>query len=425
MNYQESKDYLTRLSAGGSVLGLTTMELLLNRLGNPQDELQFIHVAGTNGKGSVLAYLAEILKNQGYSVGRYISPVLFHYREKIQINGEYIGRDDFARITSKVAEVRSRMEEEGLPLPTVFEVETAISFLYFKEKKCDYVLLEVGMGGRTDATNIIKTPVATLIASVSMDHMQFLGNTLREIAWNKAGIFKEHVPAASAHQQIEAEEVIREEAKEKHTQCQFVEPEQIRVLKTSLTSQIFSYKEFENLEIHLMGAHQLENAALALEAVKLLREQGITISDTSVREGLKNTIWKGRFTIIHEDPYVVIDGAHNPDAAMRLRTAMETYFPDQKKIYIFGVFSDKEYDKIIEITAPLAEYIYTVETPDNPRALPAEELAKEVAKVNAAVEPAMSIADAVKRSLNRAGKDDVIMVFGSLSFLKEVEACLR
>ncbi len=425
MNYTEAREFINQVSARGSELGLTTITNLLGMLGNPQDELKFVHVAGTNGKGSVLAYLSTVLQKAGYSVGRYISPTLFSYRNRIQVNQEPVGREEFAELVTQTAEAMEKMEAEGMALPTVFEVETAISFLYFKEKKCDLVLLEVGMGGRLDATNIIRTPVLTVLTSISMDHMEYLGNTLGEIAWNKAGIFKPGIPVVSADQEQEAAEVIRREAKQLGCSCSFVETKQISDVQYGLERQQFSYKSFDGVEIHLAGMHQIGNAALALEGIEALRQAGYVITDETVKDGMRDTVWKGRFSIIHDKPYVIIDGAHNPDAAMRLAEAVQRYFPDRKKYYIFGVFSDKEYDKIIDITAPLAEHIITIETPDNPRALPAGQLAEAVRRVNPSVEAARSIAEAVEKSFALAGEKDVILIFGSLSFLGDVERAVQ
>lgn len=425
MNYTEARKFIDEISLRGSELGLTAITNLLHILGDPQDDLKFVHVGGTNGKGSLLAYLESILRMAGYHVGRYISPTLFSYRERIQVNGAYIGREEFAHHLTRVAEAMEQMKAQGMGLPTVFEVETAVSFLYFQERNCDMVLLEVGMGGRFDATNLIKTPVLTALVSISMDHVEYLGNTLAEIAWNKAGIFKPGVPAVCAAQKEEAAEVIRKEAAEKGCSCTFVKPELFEEVQYGLEEQYFSYRQFRNMEIHLAGVHQIENAALALECVLSLRSCGYPVSDEAVREGLKQTRWKGRFTIIHRDPVVIIDGAHNPDAAERLREAVETYFPNQKKYYIFGVFSDKEYDKIIDSTAPLAEHIFAIETPANPRALPAAQLAEAVRPVNPSVEAAEDITDAVKKAFAAAEPEDVILIFGSLSFLGQVERTIE
>ncbi len=424
MNYEEARAFIQKVSVKGSELGLTTITNLLELLGNPQDDLKLIHVAGTNGKGSVVAYLSTVLEYAGYRVGRYISPTLFSYRERMQINREYISREDFAEALTEVYGAYCRMEEQGMTLPTVFEVETAVSFLYFRKKKCDLVMLEVGMGGRLDATNIIKTPVLTVLASISMDHMEFLGNTLAEIAWNKAGIIKQGVPVVSAHQEVEAGAVIAKEAEMKNSECHFVDMALLTDVCYGLERQSFCYGDFGKVTIQLAGAQQIENAALALEGIASLRRVGYDISGDDVQQGMRDTVWKGRFSVIHREPLFILDGAHNPDAALRLRDSVLKYFKNRKKYYIFGVFSDKEYDKIIEITADLAEHIYTVETPDNPRALPAGKLAEAVRRKNPSVEAAKSIPDAVQKCLASAGPEDVIIVFGSLSFLGAAEQAL-
>ena len=324
MNYEEARAFIQKVSVKGSELGLTTITNLLELLGNPQDELKFIHAAGTNGKGSVVAYLSTVLEYAGYRVGRYISPTLFSYRERIQINREHISRDDFAEALTEVYGAYCRMEEQGMTLPTVFEVETAVSFLYFRKKKCDLVMLEVGMGGRLDATNIIKTPVLTVLASISMDHMEFLGNTLAEIAWNKAGIIKHGVPVVSAHQEAEAEAVIAEEAKKKGSECHFVDMALLTDVCYGLESQSFRYGDFGKVTIQLAGAQQIENAALALEGIASLRRVGYDISGDAVLRGMQDTVWKGRFSVIHREPLFILDGAHNPDAVSYTHLTLPT-----------------------------------------------------------------------------------------------------
>ncbi|MCC8066748.1 MAG: bifunctional folylpolyglutamate synthase/dihydrofolate synthase [Clostridiales bacterium] len=425
MDYREARAFVDGLQGRGGPLGLEAISNLLQFLGDPQEELRVIHVAGTNGKGSVIAYLAAVLETAGYRVGRYVSPTLFSYREQIQLNGENISREDFAEQITKIAAAMETMRAEGMQLPSMFEAETAAAFLYFQEQKCDFVLLETGMGGRTDATNVIRKPVLSVLASISMDHMEYLGSTLGEIAWNKAGIFKEGVPVVSTEQEEEAAAVIRDEARKKKCPVTFVGRDFIKELSHDLDGQSFSYEPFGIVTIRLAGRHQRENAALALECVGALRKQGYLISETALKEGMRTASWKGRFSVIHKNPIVVLDGAHNPDAAARLRDAILDYFPDRKKYYIMGVFSDKEYDKIIDKTADLAEHIITIETPDNPRALPAEALARAVQRVNPSAEAAGSIAEAVDRSFALAGPEDVILIFGSLSFLGEAEQAVR
>lgn len=421
MNYAEARVYLDRVSKYGSVLGLESMTELLHRLGNPQNDLKFIHISGTNGKGSVLAYLSTILTGAGYRTGRYISPTLFSYRERIQVDGAYIEREALARHVTAIAAAAEAMRADGLSGPTVFEIETALAFLYFRERGCDIVTLETGMGGLTDATNVITTTVLEVIASISMDHMDVLGDTLEKIARQKAGIIKPHTRVASACQQPEAARVIAEVCRQQDCVCRTVDPGQITGAEYGVARQVFSYRNWKNVEICLAGSYQLLNAALALEAVESLRELGYALSEEQVRRGLRDTRWRGRFTLLRSDPAVVLDGAHNPGAAEELRRSLELYFPGKKLYFVQGMFRDKDYRQVIALTAPLAEHIITVETPNNPRALPAEELCRAVAEVNPSAESAGSVAEGVAKALALAGKEDAVIIFGSLSFLGEAE----
>lgn len=425
MNYTEARVYLDETSKYGSVLGLENMKELLDRLGNPQDDLKFIHISGTNGKGSVLAYLSTILSGAEYCTGRYISPTLFSYRERIQVDEKEIEKESLAFHVTAIAEAVKDMEEKNAGTPTLFEVETALAFLYFKEKKCDIVVLETGLGGALDATNVIKTTCLEVIASISMDHMEFLGDTLEKIAEQKAGIIKPHTKVVSAAQKPEAAQVIQRVCQENACTCQTVDESLLTDVCCSIKHQTFSYKNWKQIQITLAGSYQILNAALALEAVDALRSLGFSLSDEQVYEGLSKAQWKGRFTLLQEKPAVIIDGAHNPGAAKELQKSLKLYFQGRKLHYIMGVFKDKDYRSVIELTVPLAEDIITVETPGNPRALPAEALKEAVAEVNPAVEAAASIEEAVKKSLKKADPEDAIIIFGSLSFLGEAEKALQ
>lgn len=418
MNYKEARVYLDEVSKYGSVLGLESMRELLRRLGDPQNELKFIHISGTNGKGSVLAYLSTILSGAGYRTGRYISPTLFSYRERIQVDGEYIEKESLACHVTAIA-AAADMQKAGLPSPTVFEIETALAFLYFKEKRCDIVTLEVGCGGLLDATNVITTTLMEVIASISMDHTDLLGDTLAKIAAQKAGIIKPDTMVVSAQQKSEAAQVIEDTCKEQHCTLQMVDESKISNVHYGAEGQTFSYKTWENVAISLAGSYQIKNAALALEGVEALRKLGYALSDQQVREGLLHTAWRGRFTTLRRDPTVIIDGAHNPAAALELKESLERYFPGKTLYFVMGMFKDKDYAQVIDLTAPLARHIITVETPGNPRAMPARELAEAVGKVNPSVEWADSVAHGVEKALAMAGKEDAVIVFGSLSFLGE------
>lgn len=417
MNYAEARVYLDETSKYGSVLGLENMKALLDRLDNPQKSLKFIHISGTNGKGSVLAYLSTILYKAGYRTGRYISPTLFSYRERIQVNEEVIEKESLAKHVTSIAQAVENMKENDAGTPTAFEIETALAFLYFKEKKCDIVVLETGLGGALDATNIIQTTQLEVIAPISMDHTDVLGKTLREIALQKAGIIKPHTTVVTAVQQTEAREVLQQVCVEKGSRFCEVDTAEIRNVHYGYIQQSFSYKDWENIKISLAGEFQIQNAALALESINQLRREGFTLPDEAVYEGMQQAKWNGRFTIMSQEPVIILDGAHNPQAAEALKKSLESYFKDRNIYYIFGVFKDKDYKKIIEITAPLAEHIITIETPDNPRALPADILKNEVEKVNASVETGGSIEAAIKKNLSYMGADDVLVIFGSLSFL--------
>ncbi len=425
MNYEEARVYLAQVSKYGSVLGLENMKELLGRLGNPQDELKFIHISGTNGKGSLLAYLSAILSAAGYQTGRYLSPTLFSYRERIQINGESIEKEALARHTTAVAQAAEAMKKDGKGCPTVFEVETAVSFLYFKEKNCDIVVLETGFGGLLDATNIVQTTVLEVITPISLDHRAILGDTIREIAENKAGIIKPHTAVVSAVQEREAEEVLTAACKERDCRLSVVRLEDIREVRYGCERQSFSYGSWEKIEISLAGAYQIDNAALAVEAVEALRRMGYRLPEEVVRRGFLAASWKGRFTLIHKRPAVVLDGAHNPAGAQVFAKSLQLYFAGRDIYYIFGVFQDKDYQKIIQITAPLAKQIITVQTPDEPRAMPAGKLAEEVRRVNASARAAGSVAEAVRECFRLAKAEDVIAVFGSLSFLKEADRAVQ
>ncbi len=417
MNERQVMEYMEQVSAYGIVPGLDSIRELCRELGDPQKELRFVHIAGTNGKGSVSAFLAEILKCAGYRVGRYLSPTLFQYRERIQVNGSCITKAALGRGVERIKGICDGMVARGLSHPTPFEIETALGFLYFREKACDVVVLETGMGGLLDATNIVENTLAAVLTSVSMDHMQFLGDTPEKIAFQKAGIIKRGCRVVSAVQRKEVLDVIRARAEAMGCPLQAVKPEMLSHVRYGLEKQSFDYGGLKKLELSLAGKYQIENAALAVETVEALGEQGLSVSEEALRLGLSRTQWPGRFTLIGKKPYFIVDGAHNEEAAVRLAESLEFYFTNKRVIYIMGVLKDKEYEKIIASTHALADQIITVTPPGNPRALPAYELARAVAEVHCDVTAADSLEEAVEMSRLLAGKEDVIVAFGSLSFL--------
>jgi dihydrofolate synthase/folylpolyglutamate synthase len=422
MNYTEARAYIERAASTGSILGLESIRGLLKKLGNPQEDLKFIHIAGTNGKGSVLSYISSILQSSGYSVGRYISPTLFHYKERIQTNKGEIEEESFARHLTRIAYAIDYLKLEGEPVPTVFEIETALSFLYFKEQACDFVILETGLGGLEDATNVVETTLIEVFTSISLDHIGILGNTLKEIAVNKAGIIKPRTWVVTTQQEDEVMEVLESTCVSKESSLVSVSSHDIEQIEYGLVEQKFEYKGKGEFKIRLIGSHQIENAALAIKTVETLQYLGYEITMESIRKGLLDTKWKGRFSILSQHPFFIIDGAHNEAAAKRLKESLELYFPKKRIIYIMGMFKDKEYEKVAKITVPLADYVITITPPNGERALDAECLKEVVEKYQFGVESAGSIEEAVKRSYELAHEDDVIIAFGSLSFLGMLSA---
>lgn len=420
MNYKDALVYIEEIGKYGSVPGLDSIKELCRRLGDPQEELLFVHIAGTNGKGSVLAYISTVLQEAGYRTGRYLSPTISDYRERIQVGGKMISKEGLCRHLETVKNAAEEMVKEGKPHPTAFEMETALAFLYFREKKCDIVVLEAGLGGSLDATNLVTTTVVSVIASVSRDHMAFLGETLSEIAENKAGIIKKGVPVVSMEQEPDAMQVIRRAAKEKGSRLVIASKEKAKNIRYGVEKQKFDYKQYKKLEITLAGQCQIDNCILAIEALLALSERGFPVKENALREGLKKTVWKGRFEVIAKKPFFIVDGAHNEDAAKKLAASIRFYFTNKKIIYIMGILKDKEYEKIIAETYRLAEQIITVATPKNARAMPAYELAKAVKEYHPNVTAADSLEEAVEMSYLLADKDSVIIAFGSLSFLGQI-----
>ena len=426
MKYQEALDYIESIQSYGIVPGLSNITELCRLMGNPQEHLKFIHIAGTNGKGSALAYISTILKCAGYRVGRYISPTIMEYRERIQVNGKNITKDALCEGVELIRRACDEMVEKGFDHPTPFEVETALGFWYVDRQGCDIVVLETGMGGLWDATNLIRNTEVAVLTSISMDHMKFLGNCLAAIAQQKAGIIKAGCQVVSAMQKDEAMEVVRGTAKGKNCPLYVADVCALANIKRGMGRNIecqrFDYRgadgyELKQLEIHLAGTVQPENALLAIETIRALQRKNYSITETAIRKGLKETVWLGRFSVIDKKPLFVVDGAHNEDAARKLAQSVEFYFTNKRIIYIMGILRDKEYEKVIELTHRYADQIITITPPENPRAMGAYELAQEIAKVHPNVTAVDSLEEAVEMARLLAGSEDVILAFGSLSYL--------
>lgn len=417
MKYQEALQFVENINSLGIVPGLDSIKELCREIGNPQESLKFVHIAGTNGKGSALAFISTILKEAGYRVGRYLSPTIFEYRERIQADGQNISKIALAEGMECIKNACNRMVARGLNHPTPFEVETALAFWYFRKKSCDIVVLETGMGGLLDATNIVENTLVAVVTSIGMDHMQFLGNTLEEIAEHKAGIIKNACYVICMKQDEAVMRVVEEKTVFNHGFFRVADAARAVNVKYGVEKQQFDYDGMKKLTISLAGKYQIANAVVAIEAVRALEQRGFLITEQAIRKGLADTLWPGRFTVVSGKPLFIVDGAHNEDAARKLADSIEFYFTNRRIIYIMGMLKDKEYEKVIALTHKFADQIITVTPPDNPRAMKAYDLAKEIARVHEKVTAVDSLEEAVEISRLLAGKDDVIVAFGSLSYL--------
>lgn len=433
MNYQEATAYIEEIRGRlASDYSLDRVMKLAGLMGHPERKLRIVHIAGTNGKGSVGAYIANALAMSGYIVGRFASPALFDPREQIQrVLGNHFGTDtawiseeEVAERITQIAQCVRKMEQVGGESPTAFEIETVMAFEQMVRWHTDVAVIEVGMGGSNDATNIIEKPVLTVFTKISRDHTGFLGNTLEEIASNKFGIIKAGCPVVSVRQEQPVMEMLKEICQHRGLKLRVAEPEQIRQKDYTLDKTSFRYQGYP-LEIRQLGAYQPENAVIAFEALKLLAQTGFhKVNISSVQTAFRETRWMGRFELISKDPFLILDGAHNPDGAAALKKSLEIYFPAQRFCYIFGVFRDKEYQKILDEMLPLASNVYTVKAAGE-RGMDPEELAAVVTEKcgryerNIPVQSCQTVAQAL-REIARNGHRHKTVIFGSLSFLHEV-----
>lgn len=407
MTYEQALTYINENSQNKIIPGLDNMNKLCSLLGDPQNKVKTIHIAGTNGKGSVGAFIAAGLISNGYNVARYTSPAVLDYRDKFTYNNVPISKEEFSNITFQV---KSKIESSGCK-PTVFELETAIAFYFISTKNCDFAIIETGMGGRLDATNVCDK-ILSVITPVALDHTNFLGSSIEEIAEEKAGIIKDCL--ISADQDIAVKNIFL-----KHTQnAVFVDSSAIKNVKYTLDKTTFDYKNHHNIEITMLGKYQVENACLAVETLEKLNSMGFSINN--IASSLKNAQWQCRFQKISENPLIIADGAHNPHGIKALKENFNIYFKDKPTVFITGVFKDKDYNKMAEIICPYAFKIFTVNS-HNVRALPAKEYAYAISKYNKNVQSFLSIQTAVKSAL----KYQNILVFGSLSFMAEIYDCFK
>ena len=410
MNYEESLEYIHGISWTFCKPGLERISALCEALGHPERALRFVHVAGTNGKGSFCSMLESVLRAAGYRTGLYTSPYIKEFGERMRVMGENIPNDKLAEITSYVRPIADAMEDK----PTEFELITAIAFEYFRLEGCEVVVLEAGMGGRLDSTNVIREPYLSVITGIALDHTAFLGDTVEKIAAEKAGIIKDGSPLLFGGEDTSAEAVIRGVADERGSELYKVDYSKIENLVSDIYGSRFDFGEHHGIEIRLAGLYQPRNAASVLTAVDILRSRGLDIPEEAVRLGLIEARWPARFEILSSEPLIIFDGAHNPEGITAAVDSIKHYFGERKVYLLSGVLRDKDYEYIAGKVAEVASRAFTM-TPDNPRALSAEEYAAELAKNGVSAEPYASISDAFRAAKAAAKQDGAPLVcLGSL-----------
>ncbi|MCU6785273.1 bifunctional folylpolyglutamate synthase/dihydrofolate synthase [Anthropogastromicrobium aceti] len=419
MDFLEAQNYLEKVrSQKGIVLGLDTMRHLMAKLNNPQDKVKFIQIAGTNGKGSTAAYLTSILSEAGIKVGRYTSPAVFSSTEQYFACGSCISESEYAKGMTAVAEAAASLDGET---PTAFEQETALAFWYFAKKGCELAILEAGLGGDMDATNIVTTTVCSIITSISMDHCRILGNKISEIAAHKAGIIKPGAPVICIEQKEDAMEPIRAAAKAADTPLYEVHRDEVRQIFSDKRESIVFFREFENLHLKMLGSCQPENAALAVQAASVL-SRSYPIEKKHIYDGIEKTRWGGRFELHSGSPDIILDGAHNPDGIRRLRESVNQMFGAVPICYVCGVLADKDYEKEIEILFGRASNVFTV-TPPSPRAMKSTDLKAAIKKRFSQLKViSFDSEDGIEKAMEAAvSQNNPVVVCGTLTILARVK----
>lgn len=419
MNVNEAIEYIHSVFWKGSVPGLGRTQELLAKMGNPEKKLKFVHIAGTNGKGSTASMTASILQQAGYKVGLYTSPYIYRFHERMQVNGAEITDEELIACTEYVKPFAQSMAES----PTEFELVCAIAFEYFLRANCDIVVLEVGMGGALDATNVIECPEVAVITNIGLDHTDFLGNTVEEIAATKAGIFKEGGNAVIYRGSQSVEKVFEDICAERNVRLKKADFAGLQLHSHGLEGQVFDCGERKNLQLPLLGVHQLKNAAVVLSIIDTLKEKGWNISEENIRDGLKYARWPGRFDIVGHDPLFIIDGGHNPQCIEALVVNIQDYLKDRKVIALTGVLADKDYADMYKPVMPLVQEFVCI-TPPNPRKLDAKELAAHLQGVGAKATACGSIEEGVRTARSLAGQDGVVLCFGSLYTIGSIKEAL-
>ena len=417
---ENALNYIHGLYRKGTKPGLERIGLLLGKLGDPHKKLKFIHVAGTNGKGSTASMTASILTRSGYKAGLFTSPYIYRFNERIQIDGQQISDGDVIRLTGKVRALAQTMPEP----PTEFDFVTAMAMVYFLEQNCDIVVLEVGVGGALDATNIIPAPEVAVVTNIGLDHTELLGNTLAEIASVKAGIVKKGCRAVFYPGTPEVEAVYRAVCTQKNVSCTIADFSGIQLRQHGLEGQVFDYGELKQIHLPLLGAHQLCNAAVVLSVVAQLQQKGWhRITGETVKDGIRQVSWPGRFEIVGHNPLFIIDGGHNPQCIEALVENIKDYLADRKIVVLAGVLADKDYGDMFRPVMPYAREFVCI-TPDNPRKMAAADLAAHLRQAGAEATPCESVEEGVALAKSLAGEDGVVLSFGSLYSIGDVRNAL-
>ena len=419
MTCEQAIEYLYSRLKFGSIPGLERIEALCNLVGNPQDKLRFVHVGGTNGKGSTCSMIAGMLQNAGYKTGLFTSPYVIDFRERIQIDGEMIDPDELGSIVEELIPLVAELDKQEIT-PTEFEVLTVVALVYYQRHNCDFVVLEVGLGGLCDSTNIIKNPEVCVITSVSYDHTHILGETIEEIAFQKSGIIKENTSVVVYPQPFEeAQQIIIKTAKEKNCRIYAVDEDLINPVESDMSGSVFSYKDY-TVKVSLVGAHQLYIAATAFEASIALIERGVNLTVENILFGIENAHIAARTQIVSKKPLVLIDGGHNPDGVAALCKNLVTVFSGKSVTAIVGMMADKDISESAKLLAPLCDKILTV-TVDNPRSMKADGLKEIFERYNSDVTAFDNLGSALNEVIGKIGENEMLLICGSLYLASEAE----
>ena len=421
MNVNEAIDYIHSVNWMFCNPGLDRVKALCHALGDPQDSLKFIHVAGTNGKGSFCSMLDSVLRAEGYRVGLFTSPYILEFGERMRVDGKNIADEELCALVEEIKPIADAMEDK----PTEFELITALAFLYFARKKCDYVVLECGLGGRLDATNIIKTPILSVITGIALDHTAILGDTPEKIAAEKAGIIKSGVPTLWCGADKDAEAVIAKKAADIGSDFMKIDRSTLSVKEMTLDGTIFDFGEHKDVKIPLLGSYQPLNACNVLTAIDALRKMGVPVGEDAIKRGMASVVWHARFEIINKDPLMIADGGHNPEGIDAAVDSIKTYFGAERIGIVTGVMADKDYNYMAGRMSECADTVFCL-TPDNPRALKAEDYAKVFESLGVNAIPCESVATAVEKAAEWGRENrKAVVALGSLYMYGEVVGALK